>query len=437
MNRRSSSASRHRPRSCVSRRLSSRRKAAGSRRAGPPRSARAAAPVDLTGTWVSVVTEDWQWRMVTPKKGDVRQRAAQCRRTPCRRLCGSVARTVMCEAYGVGGHHADAGAAAYQLAGRLHAEDGERCRSADATAAVRRTPRRPASPSAARPRRDAGKRSLQGDSVAEWQGGGAGEIDPFTGRGDRPGCTALGLAEGANHEHARRTGCGATACPTARTTVVTEYFTRFTHPQAGDWFVVTTSVDDPTYLTRLVHHQQQFQERADGRSACRICRIGDRTGRGAGSEARSAKLRAERNVRSQASRSGWARNPQPARCYLARPVAQPDRRARRRGVCSPGIDHRICQLRVAQQRVLDPAHCLAQCRQPLLDERLLIDVVGHVGRIRGRDDTAVRAQDRDRDGHQSDSRARPAPWRSRSTRMPSRMRRSSLGIGFGELRSVW
>src|SRR6188474_1560190 len=36
----------------------------------PPRSPREAAPVDLTGYWVSVVTEDWRWRMVTPLKGD-------------------------------------------------------------------------------------------------------------------------------------------------------------------------------------------------------------------------------------------------------------------------------------------------------------------------------------------------------------------------------
>ena len=31
---------------------------------------KAMAPVDLTGYWVSVVTEDWLYRMVTPKKGD-------------------------------------------------------------------------------------------------------------------------------------------------------------------------------------------------------------------------------------------------------------------------------------------------------------------------------------------------------------------------------
>ena len=36
----------------------------------PQASGQAAAPIDLTGTWVSVVTEDWRWRMVTPPKGD-------------------------------------------------------------------------------------------------------------------------------------------------------------------------------------------------------------------------------------------------------------------------------------------------------------------------------------------------------------------------------
>ena len=36
----------------------------------PPRPAKAAAPVDLTGYWVSVISEDWRWRMVTPMKGD-------------------------------------------------------------------------------------------------------------------------------------------------------------------------------------------------------------------------------------------------------------------------------------------------------------------------------------------------------------------------------
>src|SRR5437867_5654863 len=36
----------------------------------PPQAPRAMAPIDLTGYWVSIVTEDWRFRMVTPPKGD-------------------------------------------------------------------------------------------------------------------------------------------------------------------------------------------------------------------------------------------------------------------------------------------------------------------------------------------------------------------------------
>src|SRR5262249_22558239 len=35
-----------------------------------PGTARAVSPIDLTGNWVSIVTEDWRFRMVTPPKGD-------------------------------------------------------------------------------------------------------------------------------------------------------------------------------------------------------------------------------------------------------------------------------------------------------------------------------------------------------------------------------
>src|SRR6185503_6931680 len=36
----------------------------------PVATARADAPIDLTGYWVSIVTQDWRWRMVTPARGD-------------------------------------------------------------------------------------------------------------------------------------------------------------------------------------------------------------------------------------------------------------------------------------------------------------------------------------------------------------------------------
>jgi hypothetical protein len=37
---------------------------------GPPPTAKAVAPIDLTGYWTAVVTEDWHVRMLTPSKGD-------------------------------------------------------------------------------------------------------------------------------------------------------------------------------------------------------------------------------------------------------------------------------------------------------------------------------------------------------------------------------
>src|SRR5690348_2730858 len=38
--------------------------------AGAAATAKASAPIDLTGYWVAFVTEDWRFRMITPRKGD-------------------------------------------------------------------------------------------------------------------------------------------------------------------------------------------------------------------------------------------------------------------------------------------------------------------------------------------------------------------------------
>ena len=43
----------------------------GGQPAGPPATPRAAAPIDLTGQWVAIISEDWRWRMITPPKGDI------------------------------------------------------------------------------------------------------------------------------------------------------------------------------------------------------------------------------------------------------------------------------------------------------------------------------------------------------------------------------
>src|SRR5215469_16825149 len=36
----------------------------------PTGSPKSSAPIDITGYWVAFVTEDWRFRMITPRKGD-------------------------------------------------------------------------------------------------------------------------------------------------------------------------------------------------------------------------------------------------------------------------------------------------------------------------------------------------------------------------------
>ena len=52
--------------------------------------------------------------------------------------------------------------------------------------------------------------------------------------------------------------------PYSQNAVITEYFTRFTHPEAGDWFVVTTTVEDPQYLAQPFITSSNFKKEADG-----------------------------------------------------------------------------------------------------------------------------------------------------------------------------
>ena len=103
-----------------------------------PKTPKQAAPIDLTGTWVSVVTEDWRWRMLIPAKGDYTSVPAQLRGTQSRRYVGSVqAGYRRMQALRRGGDHARAGAAADYLGERHHAANRYRCRATDAAALLR------------------------------------------------------------------------------------------------------------------------------------------------------------------------------------------------------------------------------------------------------------------------------------------------------------
>jgi len=89
--------------------------AQGGRGAQPPATARAAALVDFAGYWVSVVTEDWRWRMVTPARGDfasIPLNAAGRKAGEAWDPAKDEAAGEQCKAYGAGG--------IMRLPGRLH-----------------------------------------------------------------------------------------------------------------------------------------------------------------------------------------------------------------------------------------------------------------------------------------------------------------------------
>ena len=121
----------------------------------PPATPRAAALVDLTGNWVSLVTEEWRWRMTTPPRGDyislpLSDEGRRVADTWTPALDGS------CKAYGAGG--------VMWLPTRLRVWwEGDQALKVE-TDAGQQT--RLLGFDAARP---AGPRSLQGFSVAAWE----------------------------------------------------------------------------------------------------------------------------------------------------------------------------------------------------------------------------------------------------------------------------
>jgi hypothetical protein len=215
-------------------------------RAEQPESARAAAPIDLTGQWVSVVTEDWRWRMITPPRGDYESIPL----TPEGRatadswdLAADNAAQLQCKAFGAGGIMRVPGRIhiTWQDAGtlRLQTDAGEQVRLFNFITPV---------PGTVVPALDdrpiqAGARSWQGHTKAQWfrqpQSRGLG-----FGGAQNDGGTLRAVTYNASAGYLRANGV-----PYSDNAVITENFTVFDH---GDdtWLVVTTIVEDPLNLTQ-------------------------------------------------------------------------------------------------------------------------------------------------------------------------------------------
>ena len=209
--------------------------------AGPAPSPWASAAIDLTGYWVSVVNEDWRWRMVTPPKGDY---ASVPMTDEARKVADTwdVSKDGQCEAYGA--------AAVMRMPTRVHItweNDNTLKLETDAGQQTRRlTFDRNAQPT--------GGRSLQGFSKAEW------ERPAGAGRGQAgPGGNLKVVTNNRRAGWLRKNGV-----PYSENATVTEYYDRFTAPNGDIWFTVTTIVDDPQYLNQPFVTSSHFKKEPNG-----------------------------------------------------------------------------------------------------------------------------------------------------------------------------
>ena len=205
-------------------------------------SARAAAPYDLTGQWVSIVTEDWRWRMLTPPKGDY----ASVPLTPAGReaadawdLEADIRQGNECRPYGAGG--------LMRVPGRLRIawEDDDTLRvDSDAGTQTRLFHFGGFAPST--------EPTLQGNSVARW-------VMTGGGRGRAPtGGSLEVVTTGVKTGYVRWNGV-----PYGEDAVITEHFDR--HAAFGqEWFTVTTIIDDPKYFNQPFIVSSHFRKENDG-----------------------------------------------------------------------------------------------------------------------------------------------------------------------------
>jgi hypothetical protein len=234
----------------------------------PPPSGRPGAPIDLTGYWVSVVTEDWLYRMVTPPKGDY----ASVPLSPAgRRLADQwdpdkdIAAGDQCKAYGAAG--------LMRVPGRLHItwQDDQTLKvDTDAGTQTRlfHFPKQhenaqgellsavdaPAGTAASR----------QGYSVARWEtaSGGAGPGGGF------PGVAGRAAPKGGSMEvvtthllpgYLRKNGV-----PYGADTLLTEYYDRTDEDNGDTWLIITTIVEDPTNLLQPFITSTHFKKEPNG-----------------------------------------------------------------------------------------------------------------------------------------------------------------------------
>jgi hypothetical protein len=227
------------------------------RQGGAPPTARAAAPIDITGTWVSLVTEDWRWRMRTPPKGDyasVPLTDAGTKAADTWDPAKDMAAGEQCRGYGA--------AAIMRVPGRIRitwdndttlkieTEAGTQTRLLNFAA--------PAQPALRSPSGEGGRGepSWQGTSIANWQAAGGGRRGGGTpSRGGSLRVITTNMRPG----YLRKNGV-----PYSANARLTEYINRTAEPSGDAWLIVTTVVEDPQNLTSRFVTSSHFKKVPDG-----------------------------------------------------------------------------------------------------------------------------------------------------------------------------
>ena len=208
--------------------------------AASPR-ARDLAPIDLTGYWVSYVTENWRYRMVTPAKGEYRRIPASPAALPIINAWDPAADEKagnQCKSYGAG--------AIMNVPGRLHItwQDADTLRiDTDAGTQTRLFHfTAPVSASTARP-------TWQGESLARW------ERVPAPGSGGSLRVVTTNMRAG----YLRKNGV-----PYSERTTISEHFDIALLPDNGTLLLVTTIIEDPVYLNAPYIVSPHFKKEPDG-----------------------------------------------------------------------------------------------------------------------------------------------------------------------------
>jgi len=218
-------------------------------------SAREAAPIDITGHWVSLITDDWVYRMLTPARGDYSYvplndagRREADRWDPAR----DAADGQECKAY--------AAPAIMRLPSRVEIswEDDDTLRLDIDTGMQTRLFRFDAGQAE-------GPRSIQGFSRAAWEfSGDIGRQLVFGGAAtslDRVGVTGSLKVDTSNllAGYLRRNGV-----PFSEATFMTEYYSLIAEDDGNEYLVIQTFVDDPTYLRQHFVRTMQFRREPNG-----------------------------------------------------------------------------------------------------------------------------------------------------------------------------